>query len=63
MRLVIMDISQYGDYDVLPILPNQEWQIKQEVLKIYSNVGTPDKLVDSTTKSQQNVPVNQQKQS
>lgn len=63
MRLVIMDISQYGDYDILPILPEQEWQIKQEVLKIYSNVGTPDKLVDSTTKSQQNVPVNQQKQS
>jgi len=62
-ELVIMDIAQYGDYDVLPILPEMEWQIKQEVVKLYSGVGITDLLVDSTTKQQQNIPVTQQKQS
>lgn len=62
MRLVIMDISQYDDYSILPILPEQEWQIKQEVIKLYSGVGIPDMLVDPTTKNQQNVPVKQQSQ-
>jgi len=63
MRLAIMDVSQYGDFDILPLLPEHEWTIKQEVVKLYSGVGVPDKIVDSTTKAQQNIPVNQQKQS
>jgi hypothetical protein len=63
MRLVIMDISQYGDWDILPILPEQEWQIKQEVVKLYSGEPIPDKLVDATTKENKNIPVNQQRQS
>ncbi len=63
MRLAIMDISQYGDYDMLPILPEQEWQVKQEVLKLYSTVGIADMLTDSTSKQQQNVPLRDQKQS
>lgn len=63
MRLAIMDISQYGDYDILPILPEQEWQIKQEVIKLYSNVGVTDKLVDPSVKQQQNIPVREQQQS
>ena len=62
MRLAIMDISQYGDYDLLPILPEQEWQIKQEVYKLYSTVGIADMLVDSTTKQNQNIPLKDQKQ-
>lgn len=62
MRLVIMDISLYGDYDPLPILPEMEWQIKQEVIKLYSNVGVADSLVDVTTKQQQNIPLKQQKE-
>jgi len=62
MRLAIMDISQYGDFDLLPILPEQEWDIKQEVLKIYSNVGIADMLADPTTKQQQNIPLQQQQQ-
>ena len=32
MRLVILDISLYSDYDVLPITPELEWQIKKEGL-------------------------------
>lgn len=62
MRLAIMDISQYGDYDILPILPEQEWQVKQEVWKMYSQEPIPDKLVDSSVKQQKNIPVKQQQQ-
>lgn len=62
MRLAIMDISQYDDWDILPILPDQEWQVKQEVIKIYSQVGVSDLLVDSSNKQQQGIPVQQQQQ-
>lgn len=63
LRLAIMDISQYDDYTPLPILPEQEWQVKQEVIKLYSGVGVADLLVDQSNKQQQNIPVTQQKQS
>lgn len=63
MRLVIMDIALYGDYDILPLIPEMEWQIKQEVVKLYSGEPVPDKLVDSTTKEQKNIPITQQRQS
>lgn len=62
MRLAIMDISQYGDFDLLPILPEMEWQVKQEVVKLYSGIGVADMLVDPTTKQQQNIPLPQQQQ-
>ena len=62
MRLVIMDINEYGDYDPLPILPEMEWQVKQEVVKLYSNVGIADKLVDDTVKQQQGLPLKEQQQ-
>jgi len=63
MRLAIMDISLYGDWDVLPILPEMEWQVIQEVYKLYSTQPIPDKLVEATVKEAKNVPTNQQKQS
>lgn len=62
MRLVIMDISLYGDYDILPILPEMEWQIKNEVVKLYTGEPIPDKTVDSTSNEQKNVPIKQQSQ-
>jgi hypothetical protein len=62
MRLAVLDFSQYDDYSILPLLPEQEWQIKQEVIKLYSGVGVADLLVDSSNKQQQNIPVPQQKQ-
>lgn len=62
MRLAILDMNQYDDYSILPILPEHEWQIKQEVYKLYSTVGVADMLVDSTTKQQQNIPLKDQKQ-
>ncbi len=63
MRLVIMDISQYDDYDPLPVLPEQEFLIKQKVVELYSKVGIADYLVDSSVKENQNVPTINQKQS
>jgi hypothetical protein len=57
-----MDISQYGDYDTLPILPEMEWQVKQEVVKMFSAKKTPDVLVDSSAKEQTDIPVRQQQQ-
>lgn len=62
IRLVIMDINQYGDFDLLPLLPEQEVQIKEQVIRMYSTVGVADMLVDPTTKQQQNIPVREQKQ-
>ena len=62
VRLAILDFSEYGDYDPLPILPEQEWQIKKEVVQLYSAEGISDYLVDPTLKAQQNIPIKQQYQ-
>lgn len=62
MRLAIMDISQYGDYDMLPVLPEQEWVIIKEVYQMYSTQPIPDRIVDATNKEMKGVPPNQQKQ-
>lgn len=61
-ELAVMDMSLYGDYDPIPILPEMEWQIKQEVVKLYGMEGIADLLVDSSNAQQQNIPVPQQKQ-
>lgn len=63
MRLMIMDISQYDDFDPLPILPEHEWMVKHEVIKLYAGEQTADRVVDVTTKELQGTPLNQQKQS
>lgn len=63
MRLVIMDISQYDDYDALPILPEHEMQVKQMVIAMYSKEPIADKLVDSDVKENVAVPIIQQRQS
>lgn len=63
MRLAILDFSQYGDYDPLPLLPEQEWTIKQQVVSLYSKAPIADKLVDATTSQQTNVPLTKQAQS
>lgn len=62
MWLAIMDISLYGDFDPLPILPEQEWQVIQEVCKLYMSQPTADKLVDGTSAENKGAPLNQQKQ-
>jgi hypothetical protein len=62
MRLAILDFAEYGDYDPLPVLPEQEWQIKQEVYKLYATEPTPDKLVDSSNKESIGIPIKEQQQ-
>jgi hypothetical protein len=62
MRLVIMDINQYGDYDPLPVLPEHEFLIKEQIFKLYTGIGIADKLVDVTSSFQKNVPIQQQRQ-
>jgi hypothetical protein len=62
LRLVVVDISQLDDFDPLPITPEIEWTIKQEVVKLYSGQPIADKVIDNLTKPYRNVPPNQQKQ-
>ncbi len=62
MRLVIMDISLYGDYDPLPLPANFEWEVISQVYKMYSTQPLADKVVDSTVAEQKNIPLQQQKQ-
>lgn len=63
MRLVVLDISQYSDYDILPIPAEMEFDVIQEVYKLFSTEPIADKIVDSGVNEQRNVPVNQQRQS
>lgn len=63
MRLVIMDIFQYGDYDTLPLPPEYEWEVITQVYKIYSTQPIPDKLVEATVAENKGIPTIQQKQS
>lgn len=62
MRLVIMDISQYGDYDPLPILPEHEFEVKKQAIQFFAAEPVADMLVDVTSDQQKGTPVNQQKQ-
>ena len=63
MRLAVMDISQYGDYDNLPIPAEYEWEIITQVYKMYSTQPIPDKVVDLTSAENKGMPMAQQKQS
>lgn len=63
MRLVVLDISQYSDYDILPVPADMEWDIVQEVYKLFATEPVADKLVDSGVNEQKGVPVTQQMQS
>lgn len=62
MRLAVMDISQYGDYDPLPITPEIESQVIMQVVQMYAPQPTIDKIVDPTVKEEKTIPVREQKQ-
>ncbi len=62
MRLAVMDISQYGDFDPLPITPEIESDVIMQVVKMYLGQVAPDKIVDSTAKEQKAIPIKEQKQ-
>lgn len=63
MRLVILDISLYDDWAILPLIPEMEWMIKQEVVRMFMGESIADKLVDPSVKEQKAIPVTQQNQS
>lgn len=60
MRLMILDISEYSDYDILPVPPEWEWPIIKEVYQLYSTQPIPDKIVDGTVKEEKGINTNQQ---
>lgn len=62
MELSIMDISNYGDYDILPISPEMEWEVVQEVFKMYMAEPIADKVVSATSKEQKGTPIDKQNQ-
>ena len=62
MRLAILDANEYGDWDILPLPPEFEWQVITEVYKMYSTQPIPDKVVDATAKEQKGNPINKQTQ-
>jgi hypothetical protein len=63
MRLVVLDISQYSDYDILPLPSDMQWDVIQEVVKMFAAEPVADKLVDPSSNNQVNVPIPQQAQS
>ena len=63
MRLAIMDASQYGDWDALPLPPEFEWDVITQVYQMYSSEPIASKVVDATTSQDKNIPIIQQKQS
>lgn len=62
IRLAIMDVSDYGDYDIIPLPPEFEWDVVKEVYALYTSQPIPDKLVDSTVKENIRIPTIQQRQ-
>lgn len=62
VRLIVLDISQYEDYDLLPIPADLEAQLIEQVYKMYVGRPTANLLVDSTSGEQTGVPIDKQKQ-
>ena len=50
MRLLVLDMEQYGDYDILPLSPEMELTVIGQVLQLYGVQPPENKKVDSTSK-------------
>jgi hypothetical protein len=61
MRLMILDIDQYDDWDMLPIPPEMEYDVVMAVVDMYKDQGIPDKTVDPAVSEQKDVPITQQR--
>lgn len=46
VKLVVMDMSQYGDYDLLPIPADMEGMCVQQALQLFSGEKPPSKITD-----------------
>ena len=47
IKLVVMDASKYGDYDILPLAPDMEKDVIDMVVARFTNQPSPDKIEDS----------------
>jgi hypothetical protein len=63
VRLIILDMSQYDDWSILPIPADMEKDVVDMVYNMFAGEPTKDSLVDPGTKEQTGVPINQQTQS
>jgi hypothetical protein len=48
MRLAVLDITQYGDTDLLPIPSSMEWDVVTEVCRFYGVEPNPVKIIDGS---------------
>lgn len=63
VNLVLMDISDYEEWDTLPLLPEMEDEIIRRLRERFGIHQTiADKLVDDSDKEQANTPIRQQQQ-
>lgn len=62
MRLVVLDISQYSDWDILPVPADMESQVIGLCLEMFGREPVKDEITDSGHNEQSNVPVPQQAQ-
>jgi len=61
MRLVVLDMSLYSEWDPLPIIADQEYQIKKMVLELHGAQMAPsDKLVNFNKEQKQPIQTQQQ---
>ena len=60
MRLVVLDMTQYGDNDILPITSDQEWDIFSEIVKMYGVEPPSNRIVDPGSKDITGAPPVQQ---
>lgn len=51
MELVVMDMSKYGDYELLPINADMEAQVVDTVYKMFAGIPTQPPIVDSASDS------------
>lgn len=63
VRLVVLDASQYSDWDVLPVPAEMEFEVVQEVVRMFAGEPVSDKLVDPGRNEQSNIPPKEQAQS
>jgi hypothetical protein len=61
-RLAIMDFSAYDDWTPIPVPAEQEWEIKKQVVAMYSTQPIADKVVDPGVASETGIPTNKQRQ-
>lgn len=50
MRLMVLDMDEYDEFDILPLTPEMEWAVIAQVLQVYGVEPPENKVVDATVK-------------